>query len=130
MKRLLVNGLAALGIGLAVAGGAYAKGHGGHSSGPHGGHHSGHYSSHHNGAQRGSQHNGAVHGGHYHGGHHHGGYHRGHAPRYYASARANWQRYWNNRYHRYVWYDPGYSVWYYWSAPDQCYYLLDDYDGD
>jgi hypothetical protein len=114
--------IATVAIVLAITAAAPAGGpKGGHGHKGHGGHHG------HNGHQ--GHHHGHTHHGHAHHGHIHQHYHKqyGHAFKhgwyYKGYTHKHWKHcYWDVRYGCYLYYDPYAVGYYYWCAPDNCYY--------
>src|SRR5437868_3216667 len=114
MLSLFWKSAVAVALGLSVAGGAQAvggHGHGGHSG------HGGHHSSHHGGHAGHQGHNGqhASHPGSHRG---HAGHHRtpynGRYRFYHGRHHRHWsQRVWSAKYGTYLYWDPGYRVYYY-----------------
>jgi hypothetical protein len=116
----------ALALGLAVGGGTEAAhggrgGHGGHSGHGHSNHgHSGHGHSGHSG--HAGHHGHSHHQNHGHARNHYHGRYR----LYHGRNHHHWsRRVWSARYGCYLFFDPGYQVYYYWCPPDDTYYPTD-----
>jgi hypothetical protein len=132
MKRLCV----ALGVALAAVifaasadaappgGGKGGSKSGGSKSGGHGHGHHGH--GHHGHGHHGHGHH--SHGHHRHGHHHHGHHHHGHHYRHHHYRHhhySSWRHYcWFPTYGCYGYYCPSACSWYYYYAPQQCYYPI------
>jgi hypothetical protein len=106
MRRLLLSAAAVV-VSLSLAATAGA--------GPKGG------NAHHSGSHAGSSHGGSSHGGNYH--MTHGSRMKNGSYYYKGKNHSHWtHRYWWGKYGCYAYYCPSTGGWYYWYAPDDCYY--------